>query len=204
MRFYSTYLFPALHDWLIDRAHWRRLRSEVLGPAHGEVLEIGAGSGLNLPHYRSHVRHLTLIDPNPGMHRRLQRRMCRSPLAVKRHVAAAEQLPFDDACFDTVVSTLTLCSVQDVMAVVGEVYRVLKPGGQFLFLEHGLSSDERVRTWQRRLNPTWGWMSGGCRLDLDVRGVVSHLPFRQVQIVNFHMKWAPRTHGFMSRGSALR
>ena len=112
--------------------------------------------------------------------------------------------PFEDETFDCVVSTWTLCSIPDVRRALGEVYRVLKPGGRFVFLEHGLSDDAGVRKWQRRLNPIQRRLADGCRLDLDVEAVVRGQPFRDVKVERFVMERTPRTHGTMYRGVAVK
>ncbi len=204
MQIYLNVIFPLFHDWAVGQRHWHQYRRAVLSRVQGEVLEIGAGSGLNLRHYPPHVRRLVTVEPNPGMNRRLERRARESGIAVQRCVASAESLPFDDESFDCVVSTLTLCSIPAVMAAAKEVYRVLRPGGQFLFLEHGLSPDCRVRKWQLRLNGAWRWLGAGCHLDVDVRKVVSDLPFHSIDIQNFYMEEVPKTHGYMYQGVAIR
>src|SRR5439155_1455359 len=125
---------------------------KLLAHAGGEVLELGFGTGLNLPHYPDRVRRITTVDPNVGMHRLAQNRVRHSGIAVDQRVLSGEKLPFGSATFDYAVSTFTLCSIPNVGQAVAEVYRVLKPGGRFLFLEHGLSPEPGVRRWQRRLN----------------------------------------------------
>jgi SAM-dependent methyltransferase len=113
-------------------------------------------------------------------------------------------LPFADGSFDCVVSTWTLCSIANVDRAMCEVHRVLKRGGCFLFVEHGLSGDPAVRSWQRRLNPIQRRLGDGCRLDLDVEAVVRGQPFADVQVERFVMERTPRTHGTMYRGAALK
>ena len=128
----------------------------------------------------------------------------RAHVSIAHRIGSAEQLPFDEATFDCVVSTLTLCSIPHVDRAVGEVYRVLKPGGQFLFLDHGLSPDQQVQKWQRRLSRAWRLLSDGCRLDVDVREVVSRVAFSSITIQNFYMDESPKTLGYMYRGMAVR
>jgi ubiquinone/menaquinone biosynthesis C-methylase UbiE len=181
-----------------------RLRREVLSGAGGEILEIGFGTGLNLDHYPEYVRRLTAVDPGPGMARIARRRIEGSVVDVELHVQTAEGLPFDDGSFDSVVSTWTLCSIPDAGRAVAGVYRVLKPGGRFLFLEHGLSDEPTVRTWQRRLNPLQRLLGDGCRLNLDVPALVGGLPFADIKIERFVMERVPRTHGTVYRGVATR
>src|SRR5262249_20602356 len=176
MGFYSRVIFPRLCDWLMSDPRMAALRSESLAQASGEILEIGFGTGLNLPHYPGSVRRITTVDPNPGMGDRARHRIARSGILVDHRVLSGDELPFAEGAFDCAVSTWTLCSIPDPDRAVCEVYRVLKPGGRFFFLEHGLSDQPRVRAWQRRLNPIQRRLGDGCRLDLDVEAVVRGQP----------------------------
>ena len=135
MGFYSHVIFPRLCDWVLRDPRVAQRRQELLAHARGRILEIGIGTGLNLQHYPDHVRRITAIDPNAGMRRLARRRMERSGMVVDMNLGCAESLPFGDAAFDGVVSTFTLCSVDDVEAALDEIYRVLRPGGRFLCLE---------------------------------------------------------------------
>lgn len=162
-------LFAAIYDPFMrgtERACLAEWRANLLGSATGDVLEIGAGTGANLPYYPPAVRRLLLTEPDPDMFVKLTRRMGTSPVRqVEARSAAAGALPCDDASFDTVVSTLVLCSVPDVAVALAEVRRVLRPGGRLLFLEHVAADDRPARlAWQRRLEPFWARMSGNCHL----------------------------------------
>ena len=204
MGLYSRHVFPRLCDWAMSDPRLGKLRSEALADVGGEVLEIGFGTGLNLAHYPEHVRKVTTVEPNAGMNRLARRRIAESGIVVDQRVLGGEELPFEDDTFDRVVSTWTLCSIPEVGRALGEVYRVLRPGGRFVFLEHGLSEDPRVQRWQRRLNWLQGHLAEGCRLDLDVEGVVKSQPFRIVEVNRFVMERTPRTHGTMYRGVATK
>ena len=181
-----------------------KYRKEQLASADGEILKIGVGTGLNLPHYPSHVRRIITADPNPGMNKRLQRRIDETGIEVDKQIISSESLPFDEAAFDCVVSTITLCSIPDVKRAMSELFRVLKPGGRILFLEHGLSPDAKVAKWQRRLNWLQQIVAVGCTLTLDVPELLATQPFSSVEIDNFSMEKTPRTHGYMSRGTATK
>jgi ubiquinone/menaquinone biosynthesis C-methylase UbiE len=181
-----------------------RLRREILAGVEEDVLEIGFGTGLNLEHYPEHVRRIAAIDPAAEMGHIARKRIECSRIAVDRTVKSAEELPFGDESFACVVSTWTLCSIPDVTKVLEEVYRVLKPGGRFHFLEHGKSADPGIQRWQRRLNPIQRRLGGGCRLDLDVEAVVRSRPFQSVTVDRFEMERTPRTHGSMYRGIAIK
>jgi ubiquinone/menaquinone biosynthesis C-methylase UbiE len=204
MGFFSQVIVPLLCDFGLDRPFVARYRRELLAHASGNILELGFGTGLNLPYYPSHVRKLTAVDPNRGMYRRAQRRIKQAGVEVDRRVLGGERLPFEDSSFDGIVSTFTLCSIEEVAQAMREVYRVLKPGGKFLFLEHGLSPHGSVQKWQHRLNWLQMRLAGGCHLDRDIRALVTAGPFAFVQMDEFYIEKTPKTHGYMYRGVATK
>lgn len=204
MGLYSTVIFPRFYDCVADKPFWAKYRKEQLASVDGEILEIGVGTGLNLPHYPSHVHKITTADPNPGMNKRLQRRIDETGIEVDKQMISSESLPFDDATFDCVVSTVTLCSIPDVKQAMSKLFRLLKPGGCILFLEHGISLDAKVARWQRRLNRLQRIVADGCTLTLDVPELLSTQAFSSVEIDNFYMEKTPRTHGYMFRGTATK
>jgi ubiquinone/menaquinone biosynthesis C-methylase UbiE len=204
MAFYSRIIFPRLCDWMMGDPRMSKLRSELLADLGGEILEIGFGTGLNLAHDPSGVRRITKADPNTGMSRLARNRIADSGIAVDQRASGGEELPFESGTFDCVVSTWTLCSIPEVGRALGEVYRVLRPGGRFSFLEHGLGIDSTVQKWQRRLNPIQRLLGDGCRLDLDVPRLVASQPFADVRADRFEMERVPRTHGTMYRGVAVK
>jgi ubiquinone/menaquinone biosynthesis C-methylase UbiE len=150
---YAKYIFAPLMDWSLRRRDVEALRERVVSQAAGDVLEIGFGTGLNLPYYSADVRKLTLLDDAELLPGRVAKRIedCRAG-GIERLITSAERLPLADASLDCVVSTLTLCSIPDVIAALREIRRVLKPGGKLLLLEHGRSNDTRIARWQDRLN----------------------------------------------------
>lgn len=204
MGFYSRVIFPRLCDWALSAPEMARLRGELLADVGGEVLEIGFGTGLNLAHYPERVRRIITVDPHPGMNKMAHKRISASRITVDQRALSGEELPFVDESFDCVVSTWTLCSIPDPCRALAEVHRVLRPGGRYVFLEHGLSDDPGVRKWQRRLNPIEGRLADGCRLDLDVGAVVGSTPFADLEIDRFEIERVPRTHGTMYRGVATK
>ncbi|MGO9464249.1 MAG: class I SAM-dependent methyltransferase [Isosphaeraceae bacterium] len=204
MGFYSRVIFPRLCEWAMSDPKMAALRGEALAQVGGEVLEIGFGTGLNLGHYSSQVRRIAAVDPGEGMNRLARKRIAQSRIEVDLHTQSAEGLPFEPETFDWVVSAWTLCSIPDAAQAVSEVYRALRPGGQFVFLEHGLSDDPGVRRWQRRLNPIQRLIGDGCRLDVDVDAVIRSQPFRNVALERFLLDKTPRTHGSMYRGVAVK
>jgi ubiquinone/menaquinone biosynthesis C-methylase UbiE len=200
--FYSQVIFPRLCDLLLNRPLVARHRRELLAHASGDVLEIGFGTGLNLPYYPEPVRKITTVDPNPGMHRLAQRRVKKARIEVDQRVVSGERLPFEDNRFDCVVSTFTLCSIENVDQALAEVYRVLKPGGKFLFLEHGLSPEPGVRKWQCRLNWLEMRLADGCQLDRNIKELIAAQPFSSVEGEEFYLEKTPKTHGYLYRGVA--
>jgi SAM-dependent methyltransferase len=145
-----------------ERRGMRARRRDLLGRAQGSVLELGAGTGLNLAHYPDHVE-LVLSEPEPAMRAALERRLARAGRPARVVAAAAEALPFGDGSFDTVVSTLVLCTVGDPEAAIAEAKRVLRPGGRLLFLEHVRGASPRLARWQDRLEAPWAAFAQGCR-----------------------------------------
>ena len=154
-------------------------RRGLVRQAHGVTLDLGSGTGHNLPHFTDEVTALHLVEPDPHMLRRLRQRVTADAVThAVVHQAGAEQLPFPDASVDTVVSTLTLCSVQDPEAAAAELRRVLKPTGQLLVLEHVRSHDARLAGRQDKLNRLWGRLAGGCHLNRDTGAILKAAGFR--------------------------
>jgi SAM-dependent methyltransferase len=181
-----------------------KLRNEVLADVGGEVLEIGSGTSLSLAHYPPEVRRITTAMPNPGMSKLARRRLADGGIAVDQRASGGEERPIESGTLDCVVSTWTLGSIPEDGRAIGEVGRALRPGGRFIFLEHGLGIDPTVQRWQRRLYPLQGSLRDGCRLDPDISALAGRYPFADVRIDRFVMEGVPRTHGTMYRGVAVR
>jgi len=202
--FYSRVIFPRLCDFALNQPLVAEHRRRLLTAAEGDVLEIGFGTGLNLPHYPRGVRKITTVDPNAGMHRLAERRIKQTGIEVEQQLLSGEHLPFDDKAFDCIVSTFTLCSISDVSQALSEIYRILKPGGRFLFLEHGLSPEPAVQRWQRRLNWLQMRLGDGCRLDRNIKEIVAAQPFSHVESSECYLEKAPKTHGYLYHGTATK
>jgi ubiquinone/menaquinone biosynthesis C-methylase UbiE len=202
--FFSQVIAPRLCDFFLNKPLLARHRRTLIATAHGDVLEIGFGTGLNLPYYNEQVRKITAVDPNVGMHRLAQKRVRRARIEVDQRLLSGERLPFEDNRFDCAVSTFTLCSIANVGQAVTEAYRVVKPGGRFLFLEHGLSPEPRVQKWQRRLNRLQVRFANGCHLDRNVKELVAAQPFTSVEVEEFYLERMPKTHGYLYRGFATK
>jgi ubiquinone/menaquinone biosynthesis C-methylase UbiE len=164
-----------VYPYLLDRVCGTRAieaeRRRCIAQATGDVLEVGIGSGLNVPWFDpARVTAVVGVDPSAPLLARAARRVPAPGVTVELRVAVAERLPFDAARFDTVVFTYTLCSVTDARRALVEARRVLRPGGRLLFVEHGRSPDPATARWQRRLTPIWRTVSGNCHLDRDIGG----------------------------------
>lgn len=173
-------LFSAAYDRgfkASEEAGLRAMRAELLAGARGRVLEIGAGTGLNLEHYGERVEKLVLAEPDPYMTKRLREKLGASGRAAEVVEAPAERLPFEDDSFDTAVVTLVLCTVPDPAHALAEIRRVLRPGGELLFLEHVRSSHEGLAAWQDRLERPWKFLADGCRCNRDTAGAIAAAGF---------------------------
>jgi SAM-dependent methyltransferase len=201
---YSEFVFPRLCDFLLNSPFVANQRRTALASAYGDILEIGFGTGLNLAHYPANVRRLTTVDPNAGMHRVAKKRVRHSRMEVDQRICSGDRLSFEDSRFDCAVSTFTLCSIEDVSRALSEVYRVLKPGGRLLLLEHGLSPEPTVRKWQLRLNWLEMRLGDGCHLDRNMRVLIGACPYTAIEIDEFYLENTPRTHGYMYRGIAIK
>lgn len=184
----SKRFFAAWYDLLNSGVEGRVVpyRRRTAGIAHGDVLEIGGGTGANLPYYPPDAS-ITFIEPDKHMVKRLRRSVAKQgrDAAIVRQVG--ESLPFADASFDAVVTTLVLCMAHDADAVVREARRVLKPGGAFLFYEHVVSPRPRGEWWQHKLNPMWRWATTGCNLDRDLTASIRSAGFVSVELDAFDL-----------------
>ncbi|MBO1347922.1 MAG: class I SAM-dependent methyltransferase [Hormoscilla sp. GUM202] len=203
MGFYSQVIFPRALDWMMSDPVLTQYRQEVLSEVSGEVLEIGFGTGLNLPHYPETLQKLTEIDSNARMNALAIKRIQSSGIIVANRVLNGENLPMDDNSFDSVVSTWTLCSIAKVEQALQEIYRVLKPGGKFFFIEHGLSDDPKVQVWQHRLTPLQKIIADGCHLDRNMKKLVEN-QFEVLKLEEFYMEKTPKFAGYMYKGIATK
>lgn len=203
MGLYAHHIFPRLMDWVMRGPVFQDERQRVLARAHGEVLEIGFGTGLNLPHYPTTVAKLVTVDPADTLPDRVAARRCAVSFPVEIVHQTAEVLPFDAPRFDCVVSTWTLCTVPDPIAALREVRRVLKPDGLFLFTEHGRSDDPTVARWQDRLNPIQNVVACGCHLNRRIDRLVTEAGLTLTELDRFVLPGVPRIGGEMYRGAAV-
>ena len=201
MGFYKKVVLPRLIELAMRNSQLGGYRQQTIGAARGHVLEIGVGSGMNLPVYGSAVDRVCGIDPSPELLDRARERVAAARVPVSLAQAPAEQLPFRDAAFDTLVMTWTLCSIPNPSAALNEMRRVLKPGGRLLFVEHGLAPEPAIMRWQHRLTPCWRRIGGGCHLDRKMDDLIRNAGFRVDALETGYMK-GPKPWTFMYVGSA--
>lgn len=203
MGIYAKHIFPRLLDWALSSEGCREQRDATLAASCGQTLEIGFGTGLNLSHYTDKVTKLTVIDNERMLPDRVARRISRAQFPVEEmQLDASGRLPFEDRSFDSVVSTWTLCSIENLAAALAEINRVVKPEGQFIFLEHGRSDDERIARRQDFWNPLQKIVARGCNMNRPVDKLISEAGFRIIKLDRFLMRDAPRVLGEMYRGVA--
>lgn len=176
-------------------------RQRVIGAAQGRVLEIGSGSGLNLPFYGERACEVLALEPAARMIRLARAKSHSGTVPVAFIEASAEEIPLDSGSVDTVVTTWTLCTIPHTPAALAEIRRVLRQGGRLLFVEHGASPDPRVRLWQDRLTPVWKRLSGGCHLNRPIRDLLEASGFQVDRLATGYMP-GPKPLTFISEGSA--
>jgi ubiquinone/menaquinone biosynthesis C-methylase UbiE len=198
-------VFSAIYDpllWVGERAGMAQRREALLREARGQVLELGAGTGLNLPYYPADLEGLTLTEPVAPMVSKLERHAKRSKRDCRVVVAPAEQLPFEDDSFDTVVSTLVLCTVDDPRRSIDEIARVLRPGGQLLFLEHVRADSPRLARWQDRLHRPWHAFAAGCNANRATVALLRESPLKIEAVESERWSWMPALVHPLAIGSA--
>lgn len=202
-----AFLQAAVYDRMMAKTERLCLgawRAELLAPLTGDVLEIGSGTGVNLPYYPADLTRLVLSEPDPHMRGKLQQRLSAAPGGhIEILASAAEQHELPDAGFDYIVSTLVLCSVRDVEQTLREVKRLLRPGGSLVLLEHVGSDDHRLRRFQQRLEPFWKWFAGNCHLTRPTAALLAQAGF-ETQLQQVEMHGAPGFVRPVIKGRALR
>jgi ubiquinone/menaquinone biosynthesis C-methylase UbiE len=202
MGFYDGWLFPRVLDLVMQQKKMVPFRERIGKAASGRVLDIGIGSGLNLPFYGEQAAHVCGVDPSAELLQFAQERAQKTQVPVELLRGSGEALPLDDKSFDTVVMTFTLCTVNDAARTLAEIRRVLKPEGVLLFAEHGRAPEIGVARWQDRLTPIWKRVAGGCHLNRKPDDLMQAAGFRIESLETGYLKSAPRTMGFVFSGSA--
>jgi ubiquinone/menaquinone biosynthesis C-methylase UbiE len=201
VRFYEDRILPHLIRVAMRQEILTPYRRRLVPAAEGRILEIGVGSGVNLPFYSEKATHVIGLDPSPKLLSMAHEAMSGAARPVELLKGSAEAIPLEDTSIDTVVTTWTLCSIPDVSRALGEVRRVLKPSGRLLFVEHGRSPDANVSRWQDRLTPVWTRIGGGCHLNRAIGPLIAGSGFRIERMETGYMQ-GPKLVTFMYEGCA--
>jgi ubiquinone/menaquinone biosynthesis C-methylase UbiE len=201
MGFYQNQIVPLLINLTMRRRDLTAYRSRVVPSADGRVLEIGIGSGLNLPFYSRNVKDLIGLDPSPKLLSMVRQNLPPDTLSPELIEGSAEAIPLENHSIDTVVTTWTLCSIPDAALAVREMRRVLRPTGRLVFIEHGRAAEPNVRWWQDRLTPAWKRLGGGCHLNRPIQKLIEDGGFQFDRLETGYMR-GPKPLTFMYEGSA--
>ena len=200
---YDRFVLPRLIDWACGQDSIIRQRQLVVPKAQGTVLEIGIGSGLNLPHYnRDRVKNIIGIEPGQGVLDLGQERFDAMDIPLEILQESAEDIPLQNNSVDTVLLTWAGCSIGDIETALGEMRRVLKPDGQLVFCEHGRSNEPRIARYQDWLNKVWPYFAGGCNINRDFAKLISAAGFEITELETFYAMPVPKTVSFHFRGQA--
>ncbi len=201
MNFYDRWILPPLLDLVMQQQQLEKYRREVAASARGVVLEIGIGSGLNLPLYSKQVKAVIGLDPSPRLLAMARRRAAAARICAGLLQGTATAIPLADNTIDTIVMTWTLCSIPEPLPALREMRRVLKPDGRLLFIEHGLAPEAGVQRWQHWLTPMWSRISGGCHLDRKMDDLIRSAGFELLELKNDYAE-GPRIMTYMYEGCA--
>lgn len=204
MSFYDDRILPHLINFACGTKPVLKQREKIVPQAEGRILEIGMGSGLNIPFYQPEkVDKVWGLEPSEGMREKARPRVEAAPFELEWLDLPGEEIPLDDNSADTVVLTYTLCTIPDWLKAVQQMRRVLKPGGKLLFSEHGKAPDEAVRRWQNRINPYWNKIAGGCHLNRDIPMMLQEGGFQLKELETLYVPKTPKTMGFTYWGFAI-
>ncbi|HEV3363613.1 MAG TPA: class I SAM-dependent methyltransferase [Acidimicrobiia bacterium] len=203
MGFYDDQVLPRFINLVCNTATTRKLRERACAGLRGRVVEVGFGSGLNIPHYPAEVTSVAAIEPADTGWKLASKRVADAPMPIERTGLDGQKLPLSDNSCDSALSTYTLCTIPDVTAALAELRRVLIPGGALHFLDHGLAPDESVRRWQHRLDPLEQRLAGGCHLTRPIADLVSEAGFTITELDAFYEKGVPKPWGSAFLGVAV-
>jgi ubiquinone/menaquinone biosynthesis C-methylase UbiE len=204
MGFYQEQVLPRFQDKAMNRKSTRAVRDRVCAGLHGEVVEIGFGTGLNAAYYPSAVTKVLAVEPSSLCMRIAQPRLARSPAPVELAGLTGEHLDLPSEQFDAVLSTWTLCTIPNLGAALAEIRRVLKPGGTFHFVEHGHAPDPSVARWQQRIEPMNKRLAGGCHLTRDIPDWIGHADYSIGELDTYYMKGEPKLFAYTFEGRATK
>ena len=202
MGFYDNWVLPRFLNLMMSNKYTTEERKKALAGVSGTVLEVGFGSGLNLPWYSAGVRRLVAVDPSREGAKLARKRIAEVSFPVEFIATGAEKIDAPDHSFDCVVSTFTLCTIPDPGAALQQMRRVLKPGGKLFLAEHGLTSDPDVQRWQHRMNKFNNIVCGGCNTNRDIQRLVTDAGFEFDDVDQYYVQGAPKFAGFITRGVA--
>jgi ubiquinone/menaquinone biosynthesis C-methylase UbiE len=198
MGIYQKHIMPKIVHFTCGLKPAMKQREKVVPLAEGRVLEIGIGSGLNIPFYNTHkVKHLWGLDPSAEMWSIAQKNAAQHHLEVEFIQSGAKSIPLDNNSADTVMMTFTMCTIDEVPSALDEIRRVLKPGGKLIFCEHGLAPDKSVQRWQNRMNPLWNKLGGGCNLNRPIPQLLEQSGFKSRDMETMYLPgWKPASFNY--------
>lgn len=203
MSLYEKYVLPHVINCACGSKPMMKQREKIVPLAHGKVLEIGMGSGLNLPYYDpDKVEMVWGLEPSEGMREKARSRVEAAPFDVQWLGLPGEEIPLEDHSVDCIVLTFTLCTIPDWLSALKQMRRVLKPGGKLLFSEHGLAPDAKVEKWQNRINPSWKVIAGGCNLNRPIPKLILEGGFNIDSMESMYLPSTPKFVGFSYWGIA--
>jgi ubiquinone/menaquinone biosynthesis C-methylase UbiE len=203
LNWWERHIVPKLIGCACSQPQIMKARSRIVGQSSGDVLELGCGGGINTAFLNpAQIKSYSGLDPSPGLLDATNKAVQKFGVQAEIRAGIGEAMPFEDARFDTVLVTFTLCSVQDQAQVLAEMRRVLRPGGKILFLEHGRAPDPDVQKWQRRIEPIWKRIGGGCHLTRSIEKAYVEAGFKIMQCEKSYMPKTPRPFGWIEWGEA--
>tara|TARA_Y100000813_G_scaffold198331_1_gene186128 strand:- start:975 stop:1595 length:621 start_codon:yes stop_codon:yes gene_type:complete len=204
MSLYDKYVLPKFLNCACGSNPISRQRQKVVPLVEGKVLEVGVGSGLNLPFYdKSKIDELWGLDPSEELSDMARKVADRENIVVNFISSGAEEIPLPDSYFDSVLITYTMCTIPEVARANKEIKRVLKRGGKLIFCEHGEAPDENIRKWQKRINPFWGKLAGGCNINRKIPSLIQNAGFEIVELEEMYLPKTPKIAGYNYWGYAV-
>ena len=204
MSLYDKYVLPKFLNCACGSNPVSRQRQKVVPLVEGKVLEVGVGSGLNLPFYdKSKIDELWGLDPSEELSDMARKLADRENIVVNFISSGAEEIPLPDSYFDSVLITYTMCTIPEVARANKEIKRVLKRGGKLIFCEHGEAPDENIRKWQKRINPFWGKLAGGCNINRKIPSLIENAGFEIVELEEMYLPKTPKIAGYNYWGYAV-
>lgn len=202
MNLYEHYILPELIQLVCSNKHFHEKRQSIIPLATGRVLEIGMGSGINLPFYNDRqVEHILALEPSDRLRKKALQQCAHINIPVELCANGAEDIPLEQHSIDTIVTTFTLCSIAEIEKALKEMRRVLKPEGTLLFCEHGLAPENNIQKWQNRINPWWKRVAGGCHLNRDIHTLIQQSGFSMDETDHQYMQ-GPKTFSYIYKGIA--